>query len=225
MIKKATKRVFESNWTVTIFATMIGVFAGIYLNAFVKDRELDNQTKRAFKKIEQEIEFNKEVIEKNYEVNLEIAEIVQFIFSKLNEEGDLIATQDEMAKFRAKYPEVITDIDSTKLDDGYYNYSGSVNFNLSPPSLNTTDIAWVTFKNSQLISTMNFECLYNLEIIYKLQEEINRENATVLKYFLGQLDKGEKGNGFIGQYGVLIELERALLDGYETYYKEKANCN
>jgi len=224
-IRNELARIFRNSWTITIFSTMIGVFAGIYLNGLFKESSLNRQLRIAMEKIEQEITSNEKIIVENYKQNLKYFEISKFIFQNLNTDGDLVLASGDMTKFRLKHPEVLVNIDSVYVKNDIYKYSGELNFELNPPSLTISNIAWVTFKNSQLTSNTNYDCLYYLEMIDNLQNELIKENATMLKYFMGQSEKGEKGAQFITQYQLLLDIEKALIDSYNSHKEVLEKCN
>ena len=223
-IRNGITKIFRSSWTITILSTMIGVFAGIFLNGLFKESNLNRQSRIAMDKIEQEITSNEQIIVGNYKENMKYFEITKFIFENMNTDGDLILTSVDMAQFRLKYPDVLANIDSLKVKNDIYKYSGELNFDLNPPSLTISNIAWITFKNSQLTSNTSYECLYYLEVIDNLQDELIKENATMLKYFMGQSEKGEKGALFIAQYQLLLDIEKVLINSYKSHKEVLKKC-
>ena len=163
---------------------MIGMFSGIYLNGYLRDRELNANYKIAIEKIKQELESNAEIIYEN-----------------TNNEGSLVVSSIVMHDFRTEFPQAISLLDSTRLEGDLYLYKGQLDIELSSmPSIEISDISWQLFKDTDSKYKIDYECLYKLTVGYNLQYSIAKENGIFLNYLNGQLDKGEKGIKFLTHF-------------------------
>ena len=93
----------NNNWIVTLTATLIGVFAALYLNEIVASRKLNQQKVIATKNIFQEIKQNRESLE----VSIKKLEImlgtIVFMNERMQENGEFISSVDSLAIFKEKY--------------------------------------------------------------------------------------------------------------------------
>jgi uncharacterized membrane protein (DUF106 family) len=64
-LKKVSFKYLSNNWIVTLTATLIGVFAALYLNEVVETKKLNNKKSIATKNIFLEVEANQESLEKS----------------------------------------------------------------------------------------------------------------------------------------------------------------
>jgi len=214
-----------NNWVITLTATLIGVFAALYLNEIVSSKKLKNQKSIATKNILTEISSNNEKIKKATKKHIEFIDIIEFMekYSDV-ENGNLIAPVDSMRKFQLKHPNIIVIKDSTLISNQIYKYKGEVNFNFSTPSLEITTIAWNTLKSSGISPTYGFECLMFLEGIYNITNKVSIKNEVLLEYLIGEREMGEKSENLIRHLHLLIDFEESLIKMYESSEKELKNC-
>ena len=216
-ITRHLKTIIHSNWTITIIATMIGMSSGIYLNGYLRDREVNAKYKIAIEKIKQELKSNVEIISESNEFHNRLYQAFKFIYENTNNEGSLVVSSIVMHDFRTKYPQAISLLDSTRLEDDMYLYKGQLDIELSSmPSIEVSDIAWQLFKDTDFKYKIDYECLYTLTVGYNLQYSVGKENGVFLNYLNGQLDKGEKGIKFLTHFELLLQYEKALLEYYES---------
>lgn len=78
------KRILTSSWTVTVVATMVGVFAGIYLNNFNNARTLNRYKAQGLEKVKEEINSNEAKVRGQHEELSRSYEVMNFLFSHLN---------------------------------------------------------------------------------------------------------------------------------------------
>lgn len=227
MTKKNKRlRFLTSNWVITLTATLIGVFAALYLNEVVSSTKLKNQKSIATKNILIEVSSNNKKIKKATQKHIELLDIIQFLGKYADEEnGKLIVPVDSMTNFQLKHPDKIDIKDSTIISDGIYDYKGELNFDFSTPQLEITTIAWKTLKSSGISSTYGFECLMYLEGLYNITDEVSIKNKELLDYFIGEKETGEKNENLIRHLHILIDFEKSIIKMYESSKKELKNCN
>lgn len=184
-LNRRSSKLLSSNWFITLTATLLGVFVALYLNEWVANRKLLNKKSKVTKNLLAEISSNHEKLKKATERHIEILDILEFFEDYSDEEENLIVSTDSMSSFRSRNPDFILIVDSTLVSKGIYKYHGEVNFNLSLPYLEITTLAWKTLKNSEVISTYDFECLMYLEGVNNITDEVLIKNKQVLNYFIG----------------------------------------
>lgn len=219
-------KLLKNDWVITLTATLIGVFAALYLNEMVSSNKLENQKSIATKNILAEISLNNKKIKKATKTHIELMDIIEFMGNYSDEKnGTLIVPVDSMAKFQTLHPNLIIIKDSTFVSDGIYDYNGELVFEFSTPQLEITTIAWNTLKNSGISPTYGFECLMYLENIYKITNEVSTKNSELLDYMLGNKEVGEKSENLINHLNILIDYEESLVEIFKSSEEEIKNCD
>jgi|GEM_PF-1677285 len=228
--KNSKLKFLTNNWVGTLSATLIVVFAALYLNELVAERKIENQKSIATKNILSELMTNSE--------NFTIAVNKHSIFYDImvfmdnysdSESGGFIAPIDSLNKFRRKHPKLITVKDSVQVSRSVYQYSnGEINFDFSIPQFEITTIAWKTLKSSGISQSFNFKCLMYLEGIYNITNKVSTENEIlfdeVIEYLGDEENTKEKRKKLIGRLQLLISYEESLIKMYESSEKELKTC-
>ncbi|MEM9918909.1 MAG: hypothetical protein AAF990_12480 [Bacteroidota bacterium] len=218
-------KILRSNWVVTLSATLIGVFAAMYLNEWVASRKLVAQKSIATENILAEFNSNNGFLKEALEKHEELLEIVKFLGQHTNKDDNLIASVEALNEFRVKYPDILEVYDSTYVKQGVYQYNGEINLNLSFPHFELTTITWNTLKSSGIISTFSFECLLHLETLNNITNEVSQKNKELLNYLTGVKDSGEGNQHLISHLKLLIEYEESLSNYYEVSEESLENCS
>lgn len=171
-------------WTrdgvITLVATLLGVFLALYLNEWNSSRKLKNQKQIASKNILLEINSNKEKLEESVENYTKMLETFIFFKHCINSKGDVVSSVEYMSKFISKNPGIIYPKDSIKLMDGKYKYTQmDLNLHFIVEQVELRTIAWETMKNSNIISSYNFDYLMNLEYFYNSLKLIIQSNKEI----------------------------------------------
>ena len=217
-------RILTNNWVVTLTATLVGVFAALYVNEWVASKKLRNQKAIATQNILAEISSNNEDLHLTILKHAELLETMTFLGKYVDEESRLIAPPDSLDKFRAKYPALVLIEDSTQLENGYYEYDGEINLDLTFPQFNLSTIAWETLKNSGISATYGFECLLYLETVDKITQEVLQKNRELLEYFTGAKESGEENENLLNHLELLIDYEESLQEVYQGSERALENC-
>ncbi len=223
-MRRFLTKLLTNSWTVTLVATMIGVFAGIYLNNLYSNRSILQNRANALAQINNEVEKNREILKKSLEAHRYYKGGLSFLFRHLNEDEDLIVHRDTMEIFRETFPNALLLSDSTQVSGDLFNYEGELNFDIKGiPSIELSNVAWETFKASNLASTVNFDCLYQLELLNRLQERVRVENDKLIRMFVGEAEMGERGVLLTAKWNLLLELEDSLLALYDDFIENKGS--
>lgn len=225
IIRHKSTKILANNWVVTLTATLIGVFVALYLNEWVSSKKLRDQKAIATQNVLAEISSNDKKVNKAIARHTELLETMVFLGEYTDEEDNLIAPPDSLNKFRTKYPDLVVIEDSTLVRDGYYEYDGEINVNVSFPHFDLTTIAWTTLKNSGISTTYGFECLMYLESVDKVTNEVLQKNMELLEFFTGTRDSGEENEKLIGHLTLLIDYEESLSEMYRACDRELKNCD
>lgn len=208
------KYVLASSWVVTLTATLIGVLLALFLNEWALERRVMAQKAIALKNIEVELTQNNDRLIEAIEQHRRFLEIIAFIGPNLNvETGELIAASSVMSRFQAKFPGVITLLDSVRVDgseEELYDYDGEVDFDLSAPQVELNTIAWETLQATGISTEFNFSCLLYLAETYKVTEEIKNLNRELLDFFNGKRPVGEQYTNLLVHLQTMISFEESL---------------
>ncbi|MEO0777127.1 MAG: hypothetical protein AAF146_11205 [Bacteroidota bacterium] len=217
-------KLLTNSWVITLSATLIGVFAAMYLNEWMASRKLTRQKSIATQNILAEFQANRDFLEGTLEDHQELLEIMDFLGRYVNEEEDLIAPSVAFNAFQVKFPDLIRVADSTYVAEGIYRYDGEVNLDISFPHFELTTITWDALKSSGLIATFPYECLLHLETISNITDEVSNRNKELLDYFTGARDSGANNRNLISHLELLIEYESALINQYDSSEEELDEC-
>ncbi len=223
-MKKAFKNVLVNNWTVTIVATMVGVFAGIYLNELNQQRKLNHSTAQAIKKIREEVEGNRKVVAHGHALLTRFKEPMHTLFSLLNEEQELILSPEQMKHFRQDFDGAFLIHDSVPVGNGRFRYVGEVAVDLGALPVQLSRIAWDTFRHTQLASEVPFDCLYQLELLYKFQNEMGEAHQQWLTAMGVKAHNETQLKELFTKWEILLSYEASLLKLYEATGANLLQC-
>ncbi len=222
--KKKLTKILSNDWIITLTATLVGVFAALYLNEIVISRKRDNKIAIAKKNVFKEFNQNQENLEKNI-YNLEtVLGVTQFINPKMDNEGNFITSPDSIANFKSKYPSILKISDSVKLNNGNYKYKGEVNVDFNLTHINLTNFAIKTLKSSGLSTDFDFDCLVNLERAERFTDESIEKEKRILEKLYKTIET-KKTEDFIKYVKQMIQIEKWLLEFYTNGEQNLKNCS
>lgn len=223
--RRSIRAVLTSDWTVTLTATMVGVFAGIYLNEYFTQSSLERESKQAVKQIKQEMTSNQAVLEETYKVHKKYLPVFKFYFENVDDNGDLVVSSSKMTSFQQQHPRTIVLTDSQLVKNNFYRYEGEIDMQFEAfATVQLSDIAWQTLQNSRLSSGLDYECLYNLAAMYRLQEHVKSENANLLNTLAEATDDSDVVETVLGRWKLLLGLEESLINLYNASPEMIQNC-
>ena len=227
-MKKAIKEALNSLWIVTLVSTMVGVYAGIYLNGYFDKKALKRDKQEAFKEVILEINENHQTLKDyNAVMNVKFNEM-KYIFGKLNEESEIVITPDSLDAFITRTDSAFT-LESTERVLGGLKLNGDVNININSPLVarGLSSIVWDAFKQTNFLTQTSFRCLTDIETIYNLQEEVNEANAGWRNAFYSGdfYDKKEKRDAYMKDWSQLLLRQQMLLIFYDTKENVFDNCD
>ena len=204
-----------------ILLIFIGITIAIWFDTWNNDRIVEQKKAQALSKIQEEIEHNMEELLTAREINENIPPAVT-AFRKLRVKGyeaniGEVMTAETMNIYQQAHPGFFNIKDSVALGNGLFEYRGDSFINLELAAL--TDIAWETTKDLRLADEMGFECLYDLENLYNVQQmvlkEINKSSEALQNQ---DIDRLLRVLEFISQ------LDRQLERHYKNMLDQMAIC-
>ena len=184
------------NWKYVVGEVLlifIGITMAIWFDTWNNDRIIEKKKAQAISKIREEIEHNMGELKTAREINEKIPSAV-IAFRELRAEGyesnkGEVMTTEAMRSYQQAHPGFFNIKDSVALGNGLYEYMGDSFINLELAAL--TDIAWETTKDLRLADEMGFDCLYDLENLYNVQnmvlKEINKSSEALQNQDINRL--------------------------------------
>ena len=171
-MKRILSKFLSSNWTVTLVATTIGVFLGIFMNDYFSSREETRKAKLAFQDVLEEMSKNSQLLIEWDSVSQVNYSFFEFMTENMNEEEELelVMTISQMDSLRSQYPGFLSLDDSTLVRKDTFSYHGEFSLNLNSLLLliDHNEIAWTAIKNTDHLRHIEFECIKTFEEFYKL---------------------------------------------------------
>ena len=193
----------------------------IWFDTWNNDRIVTQKKEHAITKIREEIEHNLEELIMAREINERIPAAVKE-FRKIRTEGyedhvGEVMSVAAMQGYQKAHPGFFNIKDSVALENGLFEYLGDSFINLELASL--SDIAWETTKDLRLADEMGFECLYDLENLYNVQQmvlvEINKSSEALQNEDIG---------GLLRILEFISQLDRQLEDHYRNMLDQMEIC-
>lgn len=192
------------NWRYIIGEVVLiflGINLAIWFNNWNSSTKLTADKEVALQTIEEEIRSNQEELMNARQANmLTLAALEEMSEIYVGEATSLERSPAEMQTLLQRFPAYFAVQDSTALDDGRFAYEVAAGVQMELPEL--TSIAWKTAQSLNVAAKLNYNCLYELEKTYNLQEQVeegidravtaleNRDmrHLTNVLSFVGQID-------------------------------------
>ena len=216
-INKKLKRLYKSSWFITLFATMFGVLLAFYLDDLSSQSKVEKRMKTSIRNIDNELTYNIAALRDSSNNNLSnfLGEI-RSIDSRIPNE--LTMSTFSMNNLIMNYSNFIEVNDSTSINGDLYKYNIGYKFELNLDDIQ--NIAWETFKMSNINSELNYNCLQILVQIYSLQEIYLNEQQKTLNYFINAEHKKLLNSLSINQ-----QLKSQLLNVMSEGQEKINNCS
>lgn len=222
-------RLLNSNWTVTLLSTMIGIILGLYLTNLFQESVLLKEKAKALVQVVEELENNEKTLE-TYQKSLSAGfQSLNYFLTKLNEGGEIVIPKDSISSFERNAGPFFT-LDSTEIRDAQnVVIRGDYDLNIQSPLMvrGLSDVVWKAYKQAGFIGATQFKCLRDLETVYSLQEEVDQVNAVWRNAFWqGRFMKDIRTRSeFMESWRVLLEKQEILLQIYGSLPQMLENCD
>lgn len=165
------RKIKNWNWKylfVELFLIFIGLYSALALNDWNSNRKANADRGKAIEKVKEELQKNKEeLLELRLGENAFVNAMIDHEDYFSNGYSEIRMSLEKRAELLTEYPDFFNVIDSVKLNDDRYSYTGSFRISMDIPEL--SEIAWQTTQKSGISKSMNFDCLYLLGNIYSTQ--------------------------------------------------------
>ncbi|WP_299114548.1 hypothetical protein [uncultured Winogradskyella sp.] len=222
---------FKDNWVITLFSTMFGVIAGLYLTDYYNNSQLNEAKQNALSMVMQEINNNKAELIVYDSICRKMYERSSYVFSKLNNDQEIFIHKDSTKLFEEKSDGIIEDLKFEK----YLKHKDTVRvrgeMNMFVGSklalLDLNDVIWQSYKQTNYIDITGFDCITGLEEVYQFQ----RKNNSVNKDWLNQLMHGaflqgdQQLNEFMLLWSRALGSNETLINAYSATEVIFENCN
>lgn len=231
MSKTNTKKLnkwLNNNWIITIFSTMFGIIAGLYINDYFQNKSLLQSKEEAMVQVLKELGNNHEALSDYHDILTAKRAAFEVALVYISDDLELIVPKDSLDSFLNISKPIFSLEEKEILPDNYFKLRGEMDLyiesNLVATSL--SDIIWSSFKETNYLSVTSFECLTGIESIYNTQEEVNIANAEWKAiFFQGDfLTDPNMTKHFMSQWNDLLLKQSLLLKMYDLRQNFIDNC-
>ncbi|TJY38072.1 hypothetical protein [Pontimicrobium aquaticum] len=217
-LKKTLKRLYKSTWFVTLFATTMGVLLAFYLNDVSIRTKINQKKAVSIKSLALELKNNENTLVSSND-NKKLTNFLQEL-KKINGKISRVIeiSTSERKKLEKKYHQLFNVVDSIKTNKDLYQYNVEYSFNLELNDL--SDIAWETYKLSEVINEFDYECIQAFVGAYKLQEIYLNEQQKLLNYFVNA-----NHSKLLGELLIIQQLKSQLINTIKQSQKQLMICN
>ncbi len=201
-------RLKSMNWKYIVGEVLLiflGITMAIWFDNWNSQQKIDQRKEEAVVKIREEIEQNLAELTDARDKNSDIAPAIM-AFRGLVSPGykGTVTTPEKMHAYLNSFPGFFTLKDSVYKREGLYGYEGETFINLELAAL--SDIAWETTKELDIANDLGFECLYDLETMYNVQQlvqvEIDKSSEALQNQ---EIDRMLRILEFMRQLGAQLE--------------------
>ncbi|RKE98949.1 DUF6090 family protein [Ichthyenterobacterium magnum] len=201
-----------------IVLVVIGILIALSINNWSANKKSSHDKEVVISKIKDEIFNNSEQLDLAMLVNHRILKAYKDYKTIYNGDlSELITTPKKLAKFQKNYPKFFRIKDSIQLDNGLYHYSGGTFVELEIPDI--TSIAWETTRTINITNEFDYNCLYQLESMYNLQERLQREVDKAAEAL-----QREEMEDLIRILEIMSQLDLQLKTNYDEMLQTINNC-
>jgi len=213
---------FKDNWVITLFSTMFGVIAGLYLTDYYEGKQLNESKENAIIMVKQEIDNNREELLRYDSICRRMYERSSYVFSKMNANIEIFIHKDSTKIFEENSDGIIEDLrfeDYLKHRDTV-QVKGEMNMFVGSKLalLDLNDVIWQSYKQTDYMNITSFTCITGLEEVYQFQQKNNNVN----KEWLGELTSGSflqseaQLSEFMFLWDKALAVNQTLLNTYDS---------
>lgn len=208
----------NSHWTVTLVATTVGVYLGIFMNEhYSRKAECDRAT-HAIADVLLEMHENylylvewDSISKRNYDFFTLIKPDMVAM-----DELTLLMTPYKRDSITAQYPGFLIVKDSTKQTGDKYRYRGSLELEFNSQLVFTPhfEIAWSALKDTEYIRHLDFDCIKAIDFFYKMFDYSNDARKKWLSAFMNKQTRSEKMEGTLDDWEMENQVNQMLIKAY-----------
>ena len=226
--KTSLHHFFNNTWTVTILSTMFGVYAGIYANDYFDHQAMLNDKEKAFHDVVNEIEENHNILSSYDSLLRHRFQGIKYVFSKVNDDNKIFMPKDTLDSFISRVDSVFK-VEGIKDLGNRVHVTGELNLHIHSPLVarGLSRIIWDSYKQTTYLTHTGFKCLTDMEVVYHLQDEVNRLNDNWIDSFIAGTfyENAELRKEFISVWNQLLTRQEMLLTVYKKRHQFVENCS
>jgi len=189
-----------------VLLLFLGINLAIWFNSWYASRQMQSTRIEILDKIHGEIQNNALDLEEGLISNQQII-AADAAYQRLYHKNSstVLATAQEIRALAQEFPGYYIVKDSIPYSEGKMLYNGNtkVYFEL----LELSKIAWITAQNMTITNELSFDCLYELEGIYRLQDRVQAEVDKAFDALQAEdLDQLKRNLGFLKQIGAGLAI-------------------
>jgi len=208
----------RKDWMLVLLSflgTLLGVTGAFMLDSWKENRGIENSKTLALEQISRELENNSQILDSSYREMNEVKWVLN-LMSLEGPDNSIAMPPDTMRKLQS-YGRFYELTGSTELDNGLVKYYGNFKITFEYPTL--SEIAWETAASMNILGEFGYDCLYEMESAYSLQEITQTQFDRTVES-LGAIDI----DGLAKNVSLLLQFEKSLLKNYKESLLELENC-
>ena len=218
-IRKMAKKINLKYVFGEIFLIFVGISLAIWFNNWNRSIENTRNKELIITRVKEEINSNLKDLQEARVVNLKMMENYKAFARYYGVNTDeVISTPGTMKILQENNPSFFIIKDSIKLDEQTFKYIGGTDIDLEIVEL--TDIAWKTAQSLNVVNDLSYNCLYELESLYNLQNKVMNGFEKITQT-LGDF-KGIKG--IIRWLNIVYQFEEELIEDYQRMLEDIESC-
>lgn len=207
---------------------MFGVILALYLNNYYERKSLSDDKEIALSQVLVELSENRSSLKDYYSIINEKYIELNYLFSKLNDESEIVLHKDSIEVFKEKSKLIFEFDEFENLDSEFVNMKGDLNLYIESPLMasSLSNITWESYKKTDYLTITDFKCLTEIEGLYELQNEVNELNKRWRDTFLqGRfLQNSLSREEFLSEWKSLLTKQELLLEVYSFKDGILKNC-
>ena len=227
-MKDSILKFFDNAWTITLISTMIGVYAGIYVNDYFDQQALLADKEKAFQDVINEIKENHDILVTYDSLLRHRFNGIKYVFSKVNDDNKIIISQDSLESFKSRIDSVFI-VEGTEKVGNNWRIRGELNLHIHSPLIarGLSSIIWESYKQTAYLNHTGFKCLTEMEVIYHLQDEVNRLNDEWIDSFIAGTfyRNAELREDFLSVWNQLLTRQHMLLKVFRNKHQMIETCD
>lgn len=227
-MKQKILSILNSNWTVTLISTTVGVYLGIFMNEHYRQKAELHRADDAFEDVLSELQDNYEgllewdsISTQNYGFFSQLAEYIENY-----DEMIVQMTVGQMQQIRTAYPKFLAIEDSTLVKDSTYLYDCTfdLDFNSNLAFLQHYEIAWSSIKDTEYMRLLDFNCIKSIEFFYRMYSYSNDVRNKWMKPFFDGKNRAETLDEMLRDWKMENQVNQMLIQSYPEIKKILQEC-
>lgn len=226
-------RIFSPAAIGTLVSTMIGVIAGIYLTNYFSKRQLVLEKEDAMEVVFKELDDNAKELQEFHDEQLEKFQDLSYLMQWMDFEEGLIIPADSLDSFKHETEHIIAIDEIEDLNDGRLHLTGEFTLNFDPGStiviVGLSDIVWQSFRARDFLQVTDFNCISNLEDLYKFISQFNEDIRAWFHLFYNEapsiFEDEESAVDFLYAWRVFIMKQEGLISMLDLRESMLVKCN